>query len=122
MSYVPRAVREVAHNAVAHALRTGRLVRPSTCSRCGRRCKPDAHHADYRKPLDVEWLCRRCHNRAHENRADNGRHAFGRRRCRHCEQTVYIHELDSGRAAIGADGAPVHVGACPNRQRPRLVG
>ena len=50
-----------AHGKVANALRTGSLVRPSNCERCGRHIKVDAHHADYAKPLDVQWLCRSCH-------------------------------------------------------------
>lgn len=50
-----------ARNAVWAALRAGRIVRPSTCQRCGWACKPQASHTDYAKPLDVEWLCLRCH-------------------------------------------------------------
>lgn len=45
------------------AIRSGALVRPSTCSRCGKDCKPDAHHSDYNKPLEVEWVCRSCHRK-----------------------------------------------------------
>lgn len=53
-----------AHQAVADAIRSGRLVRPAACSSCGIACHPDAHHADYSAPMGVEWLCRRCHRRA----------------------------------------------------------
>lgn len=38
-----------------------RLERPENCQNCGSECKPDAHHEDYDKPLDVIWLCVRCH-------------------------------------------------------------
>lgn len=50
-----------AQNKVNKAVASGRLLRPGRCSQCGEECKPDAHHADYSKPLEVEWLCRRCH-------------------------------------------------------------
>lgn len=44
------------------AIRRGFLVRPETCSRCGvADPKINAHHEDYSKPLDVQWLCYRCH-------------------------------------------------------------
>jgi hypothetical protein len=43
------------------AVRTGKLIRPSRCSRCGLICKPQAHHPDYSKPLEVIWACRECH-------------------------------------------------------------
>jgi hypothetical protein len=52
-----------AHNAVSNALRDGRLFRPSNCSVCGIQCKPHAHHEDYNKPLDVIWVCARCHRK-----------------------------------------------------------
>lgn len=50
-----------AHNAVRRAVKSGVLVRPDQCARCGRECKPQASHDDYNKPLDVEWLCQPCH-------------------------------------------------------------
>jgi hypothetical protein len=48
-----------ARRAVRSALRRGDLVR-QPCSVCGA-AKTQAHHTDYSKPLDVEWLCFRCH-------------------------------------------------------------
>lgn len=56
------------HQMTHQAVRTGRLVRPSSCSECGSECKPDAHHEDYAKPLDVRWLCRSCHKIADRER------------------------------------------------------
>ena len=52
-------------HAVAYAVKTGRLERPGNCSRCQTPCKPDGHHSDYNRPMDVEWLCRRCHMLEH---------------------------------------------------------
>jgi len=48
-----------ARDAVANALRDGRLVK-GPCKECGA-ADVQAHHHDYSKPLDVEWLCFRCH-------------------------------------------------------------
>jgi hypothetical protein len=52
-----------ANNAIAQ----GRLIRPDHCSECGNRPlrKVEGHHPDYSKPLEVEWLCRRCHAARH---------------------------------------------------------
>lgn len=47
--------------AVGNALRDGRLSKPSKCSKCGAETKLEAHHEDYSKPLDVQWLCNSCH-------------------------------------------------------------
>lgn len=53
-----------AHQAVWRGLRYGRLVRPEACERCGSAHRRlEAHHHDYAKPLDVEWLCPSCHRR-----------------------------------------------------------
>jgi ferredoxin len=45
-------------------VRRGKLARPGVCSKCGRKCRPDAHHDDYTRPAHVAWLCRSCHMRA----------------------------------------------------------
>ena len=43
-----------------HVLK-GKLTKPKQCARCGIKARVQAHHADYKKPLAVEWLCRACH-------------------------------------------------------------
>lgn len=54
-----------AHYRVQAAIRSGEIVRPELCQECGATCKPQAHHEDYSKPLDVEWLCAACHSARH---------------------------------------------------------
>jgi ribosomal protein S27AE len=56
--------RQVAHNAIARAIRNGSLVR-IPCIRCGEH-KSLAHHEDYDKPLEVMWLCQPCHKQRHK--------------------------------------------------------
>lgn len=53
---------------VRRALRSGRLAK-GPCTVCG---NPEswAHHEDYRRPLDVTWLCRSCHGKRHVQKAD----------------------------------------------------
>jgi len=52
-----------AHTAVNNAVRDGRIHKPGYCTRCGRGDKViHAHHHDYAKPLEVEWLCVVCHS------------------------------------------------------------
>lgn len=46
--------------AVSNAIRDGRLVR-GPCNRCGSTERVQGHHRDYRKPLEVEWVCFKCH-------------------------------------------------------------
>ena len=48
-----------ARRLLAYAVEKGVMVR-QPCDRCGA-VKVDGHHHDYSKPLDVRWLCRRCH-------------------------------------------------------------
>ena len=55
-----------ARAAVYNATKDGRLVRPGECDDCGGSCRPDAHHNDYSKALDVVWLCKRCHGTRHK--------------------------------------------------------
>jgi ribosomal protein S27AE len=52
-----------AHWIVANAIRYGKLKR-QPCEKCGNP-KSHAHHKDYSKPLEIEWLCHDCHWKAH---------------------------------------------------------
>lgn len=53
------------HECVARAIKSGKLVKPSECSRCCSDKSIEAHHIDYSKPLVVVWLCSMCHKEAH---------------------------------------------------------
>jgi sRNA-binding protein len=53
-----------AHNAANNAVRDGKLHR-QPCEVCGANEALHKHHRDYSKPLDVIWLCARCHHRLH---------------------------------------------------------
>lgn len=50
---------------LGNGLRDGRLIRPAACQSCGAKERLDAHHPDYSKPLEVMWLCKRCHGAEH---------------------------------------------------------
>ena len=52
--------------ATRKAIRSGILIRPDNCSKCGRSdMKIQAHHyMGYNHPLDIEWLCIYCHRDA----------------------------------------------------------
>ncbi len=55
--------RDKARSAVAQEIKMGRISRQS-CEVCGED-NAQAHHHDYSKPLDVQWLCRICHLKEH---------------------------------------------------------
>lgn len=68
----PLAVK--AHRAVQYAVQTGRLMK-TPCALCGQTEHLHAHHRDYAKPLDVVWLCAKCHHRLHATFPELGGHA-----------------------------------------------
>ncbi len=59
--------RVLARRAVHAALRSGHLIRPMSCERCGCTRKMTAHHPDYSRPLVVMWLCHPCHSKEHRH-------------------------------------------------------
>lgn len=73
-----------AQNIAEKAILRGVLV-PKPCEHCGAngqfsdgRREVQAHHCDYNKPLDVMWLCQRCHHEWHRyNRATPVRKSCG---------------------------------------------
>lgn len=54
-----------ARQIVHRALRSGLLVKPDRCERCGEARELVAHHDDYSQALEVRWWCRSCHRRNH---------------------------------------------------------
>jgi len=59
------STKNLARNMVSRAVKQGKVVRPSTCTRCGARGKTHGHHLDYTQPLMVVWLCNPCHSLEH---------------------------------------------------------
>ena len=65
-----------AHAALNYAIRTGKVIRPKSCILCGDtpplgrdgRSQLHAHHEDYSKPFDVDWLCAFCHGNTRRKR------------------------------------------------------
>lgn len=63
-----------AQNKLERAIQRGEITRPETCEECGMKPPPftdgrtpiQAHHDDYSKPLEVRWLCQRCHHKHHK--------------------------------------------------------
>jgi ribosomal protein S27AE len=46
---------------VAKNVRLGILIKPTNCSKCKDISKIEAHHNDYSKPIEVIWVCKKCH-------------------------------------------------------------
>ncbi len=53
-----------AHNALNNAIRDGKITK-QPCALCGAAECVHGHHKDYTRPLDVVWLCAKCHHRLH---------------------------------------------------------
>ena len=54
-----------AHYLVHNAIRDGKLERSIFCEECGLPADTQGHHEDYNQPLNVDWLCRKCHTELH---------------------------------------------------------
>ena len=57
--------KHLARLRVYYQIRNGRMVKKE-CEKCGN-AVTEAHHRDYSKPLDVQWLCRICHASLHKH-------------------------------------------------------
>lgn len=55
------------HVITRNAIRDGRLTQASKCSVCNSTEKIEGHHDDYTKPLEVRWLCEKCHKEWHRH-------------------------------------------------------
>lgn len=58
-----------AKDIVNSEINKGNMKRPLYCSKCkDHSLKIEGHHEDYDKPLEVIWLCRKCHKLEHRTR------------------------------------------------------
>jgi hypothetical protein len=61
-----------ARSDLNNAVLLGKIRKPAKCDRCGSEPESSrhiqAHHDDYAKPLEVEWLCKACHLSEHGQR------------------------------------------------------
>jgi len=53
------------------AVEKGLVIRPKSCTLCGSKANLEGHHKDYNKPLEVIWLCRKCHGKIHRRKNSN---------------------------------------------------
>lgn len=58
-------VKDRAHRIFKSCVGTGLIKKPDNCEECGENVFLTSHHPDYKKPRDVEWLCRPCHKERH---------------------------------------------------------
>ena len=63
----------VAWGQLHKAISDGLLKRPLNCEKCGSPKIIEAHHNDYEKPLEVQWLCRKCHKGLHKILRDSNK-------------------------------------------------
>jgi ribosomal protein S27AE len=60
-------IKRAAHMIFGNAVKRGKVTRAGSCSECGSTEKIEGHHDDYTKPLDVRWLCEKCHKEWHKH-------------------------------------------------------
>lgn len=67
----PRDQKYKARVILNAAVRSGELLRPNSCQRCGStKGRIEGHHPDYSLPLEVVWLCSECHGLRHRKVAN----------------------------------------------------
>jgi len=55
-----------AHDKIKYAIKKGKIKKSEKCEFCGEKEKLHGHHENYEKPLEVIWLCSRCHVAIHK--------------------------------------------------------
>lgn len=59
-----RYIRALTHSA----LKRGQIKKAEYCELCSKKdCTIYAHHVDYGKPFEINWLCSTCHGKVHKS-------------------------------------------------------
>ena len=58
--------KSLAQDKLNIAVKGGKIIRPEKCQVCKLKTKVHGHHIDYSKPLEVIWLCPKCHAKEHK--------------------------------------------------------
>ena len=56
----------IARYTFRNAIRDGKIEKKDVCSFCMSKERVEGHHADYSKPLEITWVCRKCHSALHK--------------------------------------------------------
>lgn len=56
-----------AYNISHYAKRKGNVVPAKACQGCGNVGRLQMHHPDYGEPLNIVWLCAKCHTAEHRS-------------------------------------------------------
>ena len=59
-------IRFIARQILGLAVKAGMLKKPEVCSTCFCYGRIEGHHMDYMKPLDIVWVCSKCHKAIHK--------------------------------------------------------
>lgn len=68
--YQPQTEKRRCYDKIKNALRYKKIQKKENCEYCDKKIKLVAHHYDYKKPLDVFWLCNQCHRDIHRRVKD----------------------------------------------------
>ena len=64
--------KQKARMALFTAQQYGRIIKPKICQGCFKKKELEGHHEDYSKPLEVVWLCIKCHAKLHADKLSKG--------------------------------------------------
>lgn len=60
-------IKRSAHIIVGNAVKSGKLIKSKICENCNKESsRINGHHDNYDEPLNVRWLCSKCHAEWHK--------------------------------------------------------
>lgn len=103
-------------NKLWSAMRSGKVARGLFCEQCGATDAIEGAHFDYSKPLEVRWLCRKCHRKWDANDPKTFTATHRSKAASDCQPTT----LDRG-AKTGATTVREQSAQEPSSERVRLA-